>query len=264
MVEIPQIVYFHGLPGSGDELSLFGEMPNGKLADIFVPTRNDNRAQIDRETYMDSIARQIEARFPDGPIHLIGFSLGAFIAIQVAALLNNRIKRIDLVSAAAPLALGDFLKDMAGKAVFETAQSRPSRFKLLVKLQSWMARWLPYILFKMVFASAAGKDRVLAACPAFQKSMANILEQSLGRNASVYRSEIAFYVSDWASSLSTVTQPVTLWQGDTDNWTPPAMADALQQALPNISARHDLEGLSHYSTLRHFLAQYLSSAPNRP
>jgi hypothetical protein len=42
------------------------------------------------------------------------------------------------------------------------------------------------------------------------------------------------------------------------------MADALQQALPNISARHDLEGLSHYSTLRHFLAQYVSSAPNQP
>jgi pimeloyl-ACP methyl ester carboxylesterase len=262
MVETPHPVYFHGLPGSGDELSLFGGTPNSKLADIFVPTRNDNGIEIGCDAYMDSITRQIEARFPEGTIHLIGFSLGAFVAAQIAARLKNRVARIDLVSAAAPLELGDFLNDMAGKAVFETAQSSPFRFKLLVKLQSWMARWLPNILFKAVFANAAGQDRELAACPAFQKRIAAIMEHSLGRNSKAYRSEIAFYVSGWADILSAVTQPVTLWQGDADNWTPPAMAEALQQALPNVCSRRDLKGLSHYSALRHFIAQYAENTGN--
>jgi pimeloyl-ACP methyl ester carboxylesterase len=263
MAETAHPVYFHGLPGSGNELTLFGETRNGKLADIFVPLRNTNHTAIDRESYMDGIARQIEERFPEGPIHLIGFSLGAFIAVQMAARLKSRVTKIDLVSAAAPLELGDFLKDMAGKAVFQTARSSPFLFALLVKLQSWIARWLPQFLFKAVFANAAGEDRELAAQLTFQKGMAQILEHSLGRNPDTYRSEIAFYVSGWADILSAVTQPVTLWQGDADNWTPPAMADALQQALPNVVVRYDLKGLSHYSSLRHFLAEYSGSADIR-
>jgi pimeloyl-ACP methyl ester carboxylesterase len=264
MVETPHPVYFHGLPGSGGELTLFDGISNGRLAEIFVPIREDKCVELDRESYMDSIARQIEARFPQGTIHLIGFSLGAFVALQIAARLKNRVESIDLVSAAAPLELGDFLKDMAGKAVFRTAQSSPLLFMLLVKLQSWAARWMLHILFKAVFANTAGQDGELADHPAFQKGMAEIMGHSLGRNAFAYRSEIAFYVTGWASTLSMVTQPVTLWQGEADNWTPPAMADALQQALPNVRARHDLKGLSHYSALRHFLEQYSGSAGNNP
>jgi pimeloyl-ACP methyl ester carboxylesterase len=264
MGEAPHPVYFHGLPGSGDELALFDGKPNAKLAEVFVPTRDDNRTGIDREAYMDSIASQIEARFPDGPIHLIAFSLGAFIAIHIAARLKDRVAKIDLVSAAAPLELGDFLKDMAGEAVFETARSSPFRFKLLVKLQSWAARWIPRILFKAVFANAAGQDRELAADPAFQKGIAAIMGHSLGRNSHAYRSEIAYYVGGWAATLSAVTQPVTLWQGDADNWTPPAMADALQRALPNVCSRRDLKGLSHYSALRHFLEQEVGGGADKP
>jgi pimeloyl-ACP methyl ester carboxylesterase len=264
MAEKPHPVYFHGLPGSGNELALFDQTAHATVADIFVPTRNDNQSAMDRDAYLDGIAGQIEARFPDGRVHLIGFSLGAFIAIQIAARLKGRVEKIDLVSAAAPLELDDFLDDMAGKAIFKTAQSSQWRFNLLVKLQSWMARLFPNILFKAVFASAAGRDRGLATSPTFQKRMVEIMQHSLGQNAHAYRSEIAFYVSGWADSIRSVTQPVTLWQGDADNWTPPAMADALQQALPNLCSRRDLEGLSHYSTLRHFLEQYAGSADNIP
>lgn len=264
MVETPHSVYLHGLPGSGDELTLFDGTPNGKLAEIFVPIRDDKSAELDPESYMDNIARQIEARFPHGTIHLIGFSLGAFVAIQIAARLKNRVENIDLVSAAAPLELGDFLKDMAGKTIFQAAQSSPRLFVLLVKLQSWAARWMPHILFKAVFANAAGQDRELAICPAFQKGMVEIIGHSLGQNSLAYRSEIALYVAGWAATLSMVTQPVTLWQGRADNWTPLAMADALQHALPNVRARHDLKNLSHYSALRHFLEQYRDNADNKP
>ncbi|MFM2410663.1 MAG: hypothetical protein RL481_1491 [Pseudomonadota bacterium] len=260
MSELSHTVYFHGLPGSGGELALFDDVPYGKLAHMFVPIRDSSRTQSDCTAYMDSITRQIEARFPEGPIHLIGFSLGAFVAIHIATLLKNRVERIDLVSAAAPLEMGDFLKEMAGRIVFQAAQSSPFLFSLMVKWQSWAARLFPNMLFKAIFANTAGQDRELAATPAFQKGMAKILNDSLGRNAHIYQSEIAFYVSGWATSLAKVKQPVTLWQGQADNWTPPAMADALQQALPHLCSRRDLMGLSHYSTLRHFLGEYANSA----
>jgi pimeloyl-ACP methyl ester carboxylesterase len=253
MGNMPQICYFHGLPGSANELALFGHAHPNAFSEIFVPLRDDSCPDGNIDSYLDAIALQIAERFPHGTIRLIGFSLGACLALQIAERLEKRVEKIDLLSAAAPLCLGDFLDDMAGKAVFQTARTSTTLFSLLVKIQSWAARWMPSLLVKAVFANAAGQDRQLANNSAFQNSMAMIIGQSLGQNANTYRREIAFYVTDWSATLPNVTQPITLWQGEMDNWTPPAMADALQKGLSNVVARHNLKGLSHYSTLRHFL-----------
>ena len=48
-------------------------------------------------------------------------------------------------------------------------------------------------------------------------------------------------------------EPVTIWQGSEDDWTPPAMAEALAALLPTTPAVHILPGCSHFSTLRAYL-----------
>ena len=68
-----------------------------------------------------------------------------------------------------------------------------------------------------------------------------------------YRQEVLGYVGDWAGILQKIDQPVTIWQGQCDNWSPPAMAETLATLLPNVVAVHRLEGCSHYSTLRDYL-----------
>ncbi|WP_164157317.1 alpha/beta fold hydrolase [Sandarakinorhabdus rubra] len=189
------------------------------------------------------------------PLTLIGFSLGAPAALAVARDLGKRVAQVHLVSPAAPLALGDFLDDMAGGTLFRMAQSRPRLFRMAVHLQSLLAQTAPNFLLDRLFATAAGKDRALFREPAFRQAMAQVLREGLGRDPRGFIADVAAYVADGGADLAHVGAPVTIWQGTQDNWTPPAMARALAGALPGPVTLHLLPGCSHYSALRAALAR---------
>jgi pimeloyl-ACP methyl ester carboxylesterase len=142
---------------------------------------------------------------------------------------------------------------MAGRPVFSTAARSPALFGAMAAGQALAARLASMKLAAVLFASAQGEDRTLAQDPAFHAGMAAILSEGLGHGRANYVREIGAYVSDWSAILPAIRHPVTLWQGEEDNWSPPAMADALAERLPNVIALHRLPGLSHYSTLRAWL-----------
>lgn len=243
-----QYVYFHGEPGSPDELGL---IPAGSLpAGLFAPDRAADRPDLPLGPYLDHLAAAVVARFPSGPIRLVGFSLGAFVAIEVALRMADRPVRLDLVSPAAPLRLGDFLPDMAGGAVFGLAAARPGLFGMLTSMQGGLARVAPGLLFRQIFAGAAGADADLARDPAFQATIGRILRNSLAHGARGYRREVLGYVAWSPERLAGLNHRVTLWQGEADTWTPPAMAGALARAVPGAPTVRTLPGLSHYSTLQ--------------
>jgi len=243
-----QSVYFHGQPGSPDELSL---VPAGSLPpDLFAPDRAVDRPDLPLGAYLDHLTATVLERYPERPIRLVGFSLGAFVALEVASRIRDRAVRLDLVSPAAPLGLGDFLPDMAGGAVFGLAARGPGLFGLLTGVQGALARVAPGLLFSQIFAGAAGADAGLARDPAFQAIIKRILANGLAEGAKGYRREVLGYVAWTPERLSGLTHPVTLWQGEADSWTPPAMARALAAALPGASQMRTFPGLSHYSTLQ--------------
>ena len=74
-----------------------------------------------------------------------------------------------------------------------------------------------------------------------------------------YRREISGYVAQTSGRLSRLTQPVTLWQGLADTWTPPAMAQALAAARPETRTLRTFPGLPHYSTLQAALPEIFSA-----
>lgn len=262
MDEGERIVYFHGTPGSPDELLLFPASGLTGCNGLWVLPRHDHHNGLSSDQYFDALASEIAAHFPNGPIRLVGFSLGAFIAMNVVSRLDNRIISLDLISPAGPLELGDFLGQMAGGPVFRMARYSRLLFSIMVSLQSCLARIAPGSLFHVLFADVAGHDRAMTAQPTFKSAMVQMLQQSIGRNPAAYRREVTSYVEDWASILPLISPPVTLWYGDDDNWTPPSMVEALGKALPNVVAQHRLAGHSHYSTLGYFLDRGLNSASN--
>lgn len=239
-------LYFHGMPGSAAELSGFGPAIAGRAAGFHVAKRDGDFARL---------AAAIAARFPDGPLRLIGFSLGAAAALRVAPYLGDRIKRIDLVSPAAPLQLGDFLAGMAGAPVFRAALAGRWPFAALTIVQAQAARLAPGRMAAALMAKARGDDRALAADPRFIAALAQSLRTSLLEQRAAYSDEIRAYVADWRADLVQVRQPVAIWQGSEDDWTPPAMAQALADALPGHPQVTMIAGLSHFSALRHYLVQ---------
>jgi pimeloyl-ACP methyl ester carboxylesterase len=245
MTESPlQTVYFHGLPGSAAELAGFGPEIAGRAAGFHVAARGGEFSRV---------AEGIAARFPEGPLRLVGFSLGAAAALRVAPLLGERVERIDLVSPAAPLQLGDFLAGMAGAPVFRAALAGRWPFAALTLVQAQVAWRAPQKMAAALMAKAKGEERDLAGDPRFIAALAQSLRHSLLESRDAYASEIRAYVSDWRADLARVLQPVRIWQGSADDWTPPAMADALAAALPTRPQVTMLPGLSHFSTLRHYL-----------
>ena len=86
------------------------------------------------------------------------------------------------------------------------------------------------------------------------------MEERLAKGAKGYRRDMLGYVGWQPGRLSGLTHPVTLWQGEADTWTPPAMAQALAASLPNLRGVRTFPDLSHYSTLQAALAGSMSLA----
>ena len=224
----PSLLYCHGLPGGAAELA---------LADADLPV-------LDRRQITD--LAQPSPCLPDGALHLIGFSLGASFALRLAAHHPGRVAKLTLISAAAPLELGNFLPDMAGQAVFRLAR-RPALFRAVTGVQGAIAHAAPGVLASQLIATCDPSDRKLlqgSGKPAFIAA----LQQGYGTNRLAYLREVCAYVRPWANLLDQVHCPVELHHGSADLWAPAAMSDALHTALPQSSlTRHD--GLGHYSTL---------------
>jgi len=245
-------VYPHGLPGSPAELSLAG--PGRAWLDpdrVFAPGRATgdlHRPEV--------LAQRIREWAGGEPVSLVGFSLGGAMALRLAPLLGEQVLRIDLIAPAAPLNLGEFLPQMAGGAVFGMARDHPRLFALLCRVQGLAARFAPALLVKALLADTRGGDAALARDPAFRALLASILRETFASGGKGYRAEIAEYVGDWAHHLDAVTPPITIWQGDQDNWVPPAMAQALAAHLPVPTRLELLPGLSHYSALQWYLQRF--------
>lgn len=212
-----------------------------------------DRAAIDptleAEVYFQALAREVERLAAGGRVTLIGFSLGAFVALRTAACMTAPPIAIHLVSAAAPLESGDFLDGMAGQAVFRMAVQRPALFRRMTGVQGWLAAHAPRLLFNMLFAGAAGADRDLARAPSFRAGIAPVLRRALGPDRAGYLRDVAAYVTPWAQRLSAISAPTSIWHGSADTWSPPAMAACLADLIPGASAPRIFPGLSHYSCL---------------
>ena len=127
MKQADGVIYLHGAPGGPLELQLFGDPAGDGGARFHAPDRSTFAPDLAFGAYIDRLAEDIAARF-DGSLRLVGFSMGTFIALNLAQRLGDRISRIDLVSSAAPLSTGDYLPAMAGAAVFRMARTQQKLF----------------------------------------------------------------------------------------------------------------------------------------
>ncbi|MEQ1689631.1 MAG: hypothetical protein ABL874_13745, partial [Sphingopyxis sp.] len=154
--------YFHGQPGGVGELALLGGAPT--TSDWMCYDRS-RVISMRGEGCFDALAARVLRDAGGQPCRLIGFSLGAMAALQIAERLGEAVERIDLISAAAPLQLGDFLPHMAGRPLFELAAHHPGLFGLVAGAQGLLARFAPRLLARSLLATGMGADAALFADP---------------------------------------------------------------------------------------------------
>ncbi len=231
------MIYFcHGVPGGPEDASLLG-IEGVAAPDLFAAPP---LAQFDAAT----------ADAADGSVHLVGFSIGAMVALRLAASRPERIGKVTLIAPAAPLSLGDFLPDMAGKLVFRLAKRLPSLLRFVTGLQGLVVKIAPDFLLDRLFAKADPHERRLVSEPEVRRVLRAGLRNSMVNHPTAYVQAISAYVGNWSGALQMVTCPVEIWHGEADSWAPVAMSETLVQNLPKGAQLHRIAGAGHYGALK--------------
>jgi pimeloyl-ACP methyl ester carboxylesterase len=252
------VVYFHGAPGSPEECKVF-DLDGKKHGLKFVCfDRFAVDPSIKGEAYYKFLAAEISKLAGAKQVDFVGFSIGAFIALQTSRYMNHYVRNLHLISAAAPLESGHYLDAMAGKQVFKLAKVAPFLFLLLSHWQGLLVLFSPKALFNLLFASAAGEDKALAAAPEFQHHITQVIRTCFVGRVKGYARDIDAYVQPWNATLSEVSVNTQLWHGDMDNWSPPLMMDYLKNAIPGNTSANLVSGASHYSCLYRAVAEICS------
>jgi pimeloyl-ACP methyl ester carboxylesterase len=243
------VIYFHGAPGAPEECGIFDlEGKNHGLTFICLDRFSVNPS-IKGEMYYKLLATEISRIAPEKQVDFVGFSVGAFIALQTSRYMTKGVASLHLISAAAPLEAGNYLDVMAGKQVFKLAKAVPALFTLLSYWQALLAWLFPNVLFRLLFASAAGEDKALVADREFRASIINVLKACFIGHVRGYVRDIGLYVRPWKTTLADVSVNTHIWHGAEDNWSPPLMAEYLKSAIPGYASTKVFNGLSHYSCL---------------
>jgi pimeloyl-ACP methyl ester carboxylesterase len=243
------VIYFHGAPGAPEEAQLFDLEAKKHGLTVLCLDRFAIHSSVTDEAYYQLLAEEIIKKAGGQPVDFIGFSIGAFIALQTCRYMANGVRNLHLVSAAAPLEAGDFLPAMAGQQVFRLAKAAPAIFLLLSYWQSLLAWLAPKALFRLLFASAIGADKALAADPEFQARITPVLRACFLSRVRGYARDVEAYVQPWSATLADIAVPTHFWHGDADNWSPPQMAHYLASAMPGTASTQRFSTLSHYSCL---------------
>jgi pimeloyl-ACP methyl ester carboxylesterase len=243
------VIYFHGTPGAPEECAAFDQYGKGNNLTFISYNRFSLDPSLEGAAYYQLLADEITDRAAGNAVDLVGFSMGGFIALQVCRLMRINVRNLHLVSAAAPLEVGNFIDMAAGKSVFKLAQQHPFAFHLLVRLQGLIASIHPSLVFRMMFANAAGEDKRLAASSEFQNAITGILKLCFTSYGAGYARDVRAYVQSWKDTLPSIDINTHIWHGAEDNWSPVAMAEYLESAIPGCTSTEIFNGLSHYSCL---------------
>lgn len=243
------MIYFHGAPGAPEECSTFDLAGKDHRLRFICFDRFSVDSSINGEAYYKLLADEISRISFGKPVDIVGFSIGAFIALQTIRHMTNGVGSLHLVSAAAPLEAGDYLETMAGKQVFKVAKAAPAVFVLLSYWQGLLARLSPNALFNLLFASASGADTVLAADREFRAGIIKAMKACFIGRVRGYTRDIGLYIQPWNATLAEVSVNTYIWHGAEDNWAPPLMAEHLKSAIPGYKSTTIFNGMSHYSCL---------------
>lgn len=243
-----RVVYCHGLPGAPDELSAF----EASLPQHVHALDRLTRSEL---SYEASVLAAFDRLGVDEPVAVAGFSLGAMAAVRIAARRPHMVRKLILISPAAPLQLGDFLPAMAGRQVFQAAQHGEWALRIFTTAQASFVAVAPGLVVKMMFAGSSQAEQRLLTDRRFVDAVASGLRMCLGAHQVAYRRELLAYVSSWAHVIRDVQCPTEIWSGSDDNWAPAAMAEAYKAQLGALATMNICPGLGHYSTLSRALSR---------
>lgn len=245
-------IYLHGSPGGPEEAAWFDAAAAAAGVRLVALDRSRIGPGLTGAAYLGALAEEIDRLAGGSAPHLIGFSMGAFVAAAVTPHLKRPAAGLHLVSAAAPFEAGD-LETMAGGAVFRMARDAPRLFAGITLGQSLFAALAPDALIRVLFAGVQGEEARLAGDPGFRAVLRSLLRASYGPGRKGYLRDLSLYVRTAGVVLP---DGAVIWHGGADTWAPPAMAERLGERSGARMVR--FPELAHYGCLFAAIPQILA------
>lgn len=251
------VIYLHGTPGAPVEAELAAQAAMAAGVELLALDRAAIAPAAEGDAYLHAVARRIDELADGEPLPILGFSIGASVALRVASRLGDRAGPLLLLSTAGPLDAPGAFDGMGGGAqVFRAAQRRSLVFEMGAGVQGLLAAAAPDLLRELLFSGAEPSDQAFAASREGKRALREILRQSLAARRGAYRRDVTTYVEPWSDELASIRSKVALWHGANDTWAPVAMARTVAERCGGALT---VTPGGHYTTLRDHVAAALAT-----
>ena len=251
------VFYFHGIPGSSLEPKLADNIATDlglRLIAPDLPGIGGSGLQHDFKLLdWPGMITQLADKLGLDQFSILGFSGGGAFALACASQLQQRVKHLSLVGSAASFEtevmqkhVNDSFKQLYDLPINDYQKA----IELFVNLATSTEAFVQVIL-----APFSGHDQKIFADPDvytnYTESYAFVLKQGVEGIVSSIRA----IRLPWEFDLQQVSQPVTIWQGLTDNAINPAIGQYLADTLPDASFNmvKDAGHFLHFSNWRNVL-----------
>jgi pimeloyl-ACP methyl ester carboxylesterase len=234
----PVVLYCHGTPGSGLELSLARDAL--RRGDVEVRLIGLNRPGYGGSTFVSRHgfvpwARTVEEvldRIGVDELTVIGASGGSPFALACAHTLLARIRRVAIVAGVAPPATDGMEASATLTQESHRTWVRRIRYGALAMatragLEGWLAN--------NIVAALSQPDREAMADSAVATSFRHVLEEAFAHMGRAAALEAGLFMKPWDFDPALVTQPVGIWHGEMDNRIPARVAPSFAASLPNAT-----------------------------
>lgn len=265
------VLYFHGLPGSGEDLHrvlgqealtgsgvrVIGVDRPGFGASDFKPQRRYDDWPADVVAVADALGLE---RFG-----VLGYSSGGPYAIACARAFPERLTFAGIVSGVGPAETPRFREGMGKTDALMVRLSKlaPPLARLAIRQARGMAQRSPEKFSRQFDKELSPPDLEVHRDPAFRQAVREIfLDATQGGPAGVVH-EYRINGTRWGAPLEQVDFPIQLWQGDADAIVPMHHAEYVAERLADATLTV-LPGTGHLHTAARWHDFFVAAAaPHR-
>ncbi len=193
---------------------------------------------------------------------VFGWSMGGQYALACAARLAERVTRTTVVAGCLPVDTAETFAQLnpMDRRLTRLAQRRPRVADEVFRALGVVARRAPNTSARAALHGAVPDERATVAelpDPGLAGAAAHTLEHGNGMTE-----EYRAWARPWGFTPEDVPGTVDVWQGDRDEFVPPAWGAALATRLPD-GRFHDVAGAGHFLGYTH-TEQLLATLTTRP